>query len=121
MKRFATWLASSAKEFRSRAGYLPSWATAWPTAGGELGKRQEVAENDWDQTCIDAKIEENLMLFELVEELPSDQCLVICRRFIDQKSLKEIAQELCRSEGAIKQLQFRALQSLRTRIRSRYV
>jgi RNA polymerase sigma-70 factor, ECF subfamily len=86
-----------------------------------VGKQQEVPENDWDQTGIDSKIEENLMLFELVEDLPSDQRLVICRRFIDQKSLREIAQELCRSEGVIKQLQFRALRSLRTRIRSRYV
>jgi RNA polymerase sigma-70 factor (ECF subfamily) len=85
------------------------------------GKQQEVSENDWDETGADAKIEENLILFQLVEELPSDQRLVICRRFIDQKSLREIAQELGRSEGAIKQLQFRALQSLRTRIRSRYV
>jgi RNA polymerase sigma-70 factor (ECF subfamily) len=86
-----------------------------------VGKRQEIPENDWDQTGIDPKIEENVMLFQLVDELPSDQRLVICRRFIDQKSLREIAQELCRSEGAVKQLQFRALQSLRTRIRSRYV
>lgn len=84
-------------------------------------KHQEVPENDWDETGTDAKIEENLILFQLVDELPSDQRLVICRRFIDQKSLREIARELGRSEGAIKQLQFRALQSLRTRIRSRYV
>ena len=92
--------------------------TGWRIAGGE---RQEVSENDWDETGFDTKTEENLMLFQLVEELPSDQRLVICRRFMEQKSLREIAQELDRSEGAIKQLQFRALQSLRSRMRSRYV
>jgi RNA polymerase sigma-70 factor (ECF subfamily) len=86
-----------------------------------VGKQQEVAENDWDETGVDAKTEENLILFQLVEELPVDQRLVIGRRFIDQKSLREIALELGRSEGAIKQLQFRALQSLRTKMRSRYV
>jgi RNA polymerase sigma-70 factor (ECF subfamily) len=80
-----------------------------------------VAENDWDQTGVDARTEENLMLFQLVEELPPDQQLVICRRFIEQKSLRDIAQELNRSEGAIKQLQFRALANLRARMRSRYV
>jgi DNA-directed RNA polymerase specialized sigma24 family protein len=39
---------------------------------------------------------------------------------VDQRSLREIAQEMGRSEGAIKQLQFRALQTLRTRIRSNH-
>jgi RNA polymerase sigma-70 factor (ECF subfamily) len=85
------------------------------------GKQQEVAENDWDQTGIDVRTEENLMLFQLVEELPPDQRTVVCGRFIEQKSLRDIARELNRSEGAIKQLQFRALQNLRERMRSRYV
>ena len=47
--------------------------------------------------------------------LPDDQRLVVMRRFVDQKSIREIAQELGRSEGAIKQLQYRALESLRAR------
>ena len=85
------------------------------------GKQQEVAANDWNETGSDAKIEENLILFQLVNELPLDQRLVICRRFVDQKSLREIAQELGRSEGAIKQLQFRALQNLRMRMTNRHV
>ena len=37
-------------------------------------------------------------------------------RFIEQKSIKEIAEELGRSEGAIKQLQLRAIESLRTQM-----
>ncbi len=85
------------------------------------GKQREIPENDWDSTAVDAKTEENLMLFQLVEELPPDQRLVIRRRFVDEKSLREIAQEMGRSEGAIKQLQFRALQNLRAHMRSRYV
>ena len=85
------------------------------------GKQQEVPANDQDEAGIDAKVEENLMLFQLVDELPFDQRLVICRRFVDQRSLREVARELGRSEGAIKQLQFRALQNLRTRMRSRHV
>jgi len=85
------------------------------------GKQQEVPANDCDETGSSARIEENLILFQLVNELPSDQRLVICRRFVDQRSLREIAQELERSEGAIKQLQFRALQNLRTQMRNRHV
>ncbi len=57
------------------------------------------------------------MLFELVERLPDDQRLVITRRFVDQKSIREIAQEIGRSEGAVKQLQFRALENLRGQVR----
>jgi len=38
------------------------------------------------------------------------------RRFVDQKSIREIAQELGRSEGAIKQLQLRALEKLREKV-----
>ena len=53
------------------------------------------------------------MLFQLVERLPEDQRLVVQRRFVEQKSVREIADELGRTEGAIKQLQFRALETLR--------
>ena len=37
-------------------------------------------------------------------------------RFAEEKSIREIAAQLSRSEGAIKQLQFRALQNLRARM-----
>jgi DNA-directed RNA polymerase specialized sigma24 family protein len=37
-------------------------------------------------------------------------------RFVEQKSIREIAQELARSEGAVKQLQFRALENLRDQL-----
>lgn len=58
-------------------------------------------------------IEHRARLFRLVRKLPEDQRGVILRRFVEQKSIREIAQELARSEGAVKQLQFRALQTLR--------
>jgi RNA polymerase sigma-70 factor (ECF subfamily) len=55
-------------------------------------------------------------LFRFVNELPADQRRVIVERFIEQRSVRDIAGRLNRTEGAVKQLQFRALQGLRTRM-----
>jgi RNA polymerase sigma-70 factor (ECF subfamily) len=55
-------------------------------------------------------------LFRFVNELPADQRRVIVERFIEQRSIRDIAGRLNKTEGAVKQLQFRALQSLRTRM-----
>jgi RNA polymerase sigma-70 factor (ECF subfamily) len=60
------------------------------------------------------EIERRVMLFQLVDHLPEDQRRVVIARFVEQKRILEIAQEMDRSEGAIKQLQFRALETLRT-------
>jgi RNA polymerase sigma-70 factor (ECF subfamily) len=83
-------------------------------------RRQEVPVEDLPEAGADDGTERRAMLSQLVEGLPPDQRLVILRRFVDQRSIAEIATELDRSEGAIKQLQFRALQNLRTRMRSTY-
>jgi RNA polymerase sigma-70 factor (ECF subfamily) len=61
------------------------------------------------------EIERRATLFQLVNSLPEDQRSVILKRFVEQKSIRDIAQELRRSEGAIKQLQFRAMEQLRAR------
>ena len=61
-------------------------------------------------------VERSIMLGQLVRSLSQDQRLVVVRRFVDQKSIREIAQELGRSEGAIKQLQLRALEKLREKV-----
>ncbi len=58
-------------------------------------------------------IERSAMLFQLVDALPADQRRVVIGRFVEQKSIAELAQDLGRSQGAIKQLQWRALRSLR--------
>lgn len=62
------------------------------------------------------EIENRARLFKLVERLPIDQSRVIVMRFAEQKSIREIATALRRSEGAVKQLQFRGLQNLRVRL-----
>ena len=65
---------------------------------------------------IDEEIERRARLFQLVNRLPADQRRVVSMRFAEEKSVREIAGELGRSEGAIKQLQFRALQTLRAQL-----
>ena len=62
------------------------------------------------------EIEERAALFQLVKRLPEDQRRVVVARFVEEKSIREIAQELRRSEGAVKQLQFRALEKLRASV-----
>jgi len=59
------------------------------------------------------QVEDRAKLFRLVNKLPEGQRQVIVLRFAEQKSIREIALELKRSEGAVKQLQWRALESLR--------
>lgn len=65
---------------------------------------------------IEDEIEQRARLFQLVDRLPVDQRRVIGMRFAEEKSIREIATELGRSEGAVKQLQFRALQNLRAQM-----
>lgn len=61
-------------------------------------------------------VERRARLFRAVDKLPDDQRRVIVLRFSEEKSIREIADELGRSEGAIKQLQFRGLENLRSRL-----
>ena len=61
-------------------------------------------------------LERQAQLFRLVNGLPEDQRRVVALRFAEDKSIKEISNVLGRSEGAVKQLQFRALQNLRAKL-----
>jgi len=102
---FAAWL------FRIAANAL---ADRWQRVAREQGdpppeEPDEAAAKD---------IERRALLYQLVGALPADQQQVVLARFVEAKSIRDIARELGRSEGAVKQLQFRALQALRTRIHS---
>jgi RNA polymerase sigma-70 factor (ECF subfamily) len=58
-------------------------------------------------------IERRIELYQHVEQLPDLQRQVIEMRFVEEKSIREVAAALDRSEGAVKQLQLRALENLR--------
>jgi RNA polymerase sigma-70 factor (ECF subfamily) len=58
-------------------------------------------------------IDRRIALYQHVEQLPDLQRQVIQMRFVEEKSIREVAAALDRSEGAVKQLQLRALEKLR--------
>lgn len=83
------------------------------------GRRHEMATDDLPEIGSDDQTEQRAILAQLIDALPTEQRQVIVRRLLDGRSIGEIAHELARSEGAVKQLQFRALQTLRAKFRSR--
>jgi len=85
----------------------------------ETIKSRELHEADPSDDADLAEVENRARLFKLVEKLPAEQRRVITMRFAHQRSIGEIAKDLGRSEGAIKQLQFRGLQTLRTMVGER--
>ncbi len=98
---FAAWLLGIASR---------TIADHWKRTGRESGAAAQVENPGPDE------IERRAMIFQLVDRLPEAQFRVIHMRFVEQKSIREIAQELDRSEGAVKQLQLRAIENLRAQM-----
>jgi RNA polymerase sigma-70 factor, ECF subfamily len=100
---FASWL------YRIAANEIADW----------LNRRSResvtIANDEPGEDEIDA-IERRAALYALVKALPRDQRRVIELRFVEERSIRETAQTIGRSEGAVKQLQLRALQALRDRM-----
>jgi RNA polymerase sigma-70 factor (ECF subfamily) len=61
-------------------------------------------------------IERRASLYRFVDRLPAEQRRVLVMRFAEERSIREIASAIGRSEGAVKQLQWRGLQTLRARM-----
>jgi RNA polymerase sigma-70 factor (ECF subfamily) len=70
---------------------------------------------DPSSTNLEA-IDDHARLFRLVDQLPVVQQRVIRERFVEQRTIREIAARLKKTQGAVKQLQFRALQTLRAQM-----
>src|SRR5258707_10485341 len=90
------------------AGATARDASAQVTRGADTSQQKDLEES-----------ERRWLLFRLVDELAQDQGRVLVMRFAEEKSIREIALGLGRSEGAVKQLQFRALENLRKRLKGR--
>jgi RNA polymerase sigma-70 factor (ECF subfamily) len=79
-------------------------------SGALLSKATPTQEEQLEQS------ERSALLFRLVADLAEDQRRVLVMRFAEEKSIREIADALERTEGAVKQLQFRALENMRKRL-----
>ena len=111
---FATWL------FRIASNLIAERLKRAAREGDHavnLSRASEISELPLKQKELE-QLERQTHLNRLVDELPRDQRQVLIMRFAEEKSIREIALKLDRSEGAIKQLQFRALQSLRRTLMS---
>ena len=84
------------------------------SADSSLSKNAQGAKQA-QQTDLE-NAERRAHLFKLVEGLSGDQQSVVVMRFAEEKSIREIAEALGRSEGAVKQLQLRALENLRKKL-----
>lgn len=101
---FAAWL------YRIAANAI---ADRWQSLARENGRpAMEVPAVEFDDTEMD-RSERRAQLFRDVAKLPAEQRRVIEMRFVEEKSIREIANALRKSTGAVKQLQHRAYQRLR--------
>jgi RNA polymerase sigma-70 factor (ECF subfamily) len=104
---FAAWL------FRIAANLI---ADRWQRSGREVQDDSGKIESVQVSPAEIEEVERRATLFRLVDTLPVEQRRVVVLRFVEQKSIKYVAQEIQKTEGAVKQLQFRALNSLRARM-----
>jgi len=103
---FAAWL------FRIAANLI---SDRWQRSGREVSSDSEMESASVSPAEIE-EVERRATLFRLVSTLPEEQRRVVVLRFVEQKSIKEVAREVRKTEGAVKQLQFRALTNLRARM-----
>jgi RNA polymerase sigma-70 factor (ECF subfamily) len=103
---FVAWL------FRIAANAL---ADHWKRQGRDSQELPPDVADEREQQDIDRR----LSLFQLVDRLPDAQRHVIQMRFVEDCSIREVAAALDRSEGAIKQLQLRAIDTLRKGLEER--
>jgi len=82
-------------------------------------RQPEILSEDLELVASSDATERQALLAQLVALLPDDQRHVVLARFVEQRSIRDIARDLGRSAGAIKQLQFRALENLRNHVKAR--
>jgi RNA polymerase sigma-70 factor (ECF subfamily) len=104
---FAAWL------YRIAANLISDRYQRW---GREIPDDSGLIDSTPAKSGAFEEIEQRATLFQLVDTLPDEQKRVVVLRFVDQKSIKEVAKEIQKTEGAVKQLQFRALTTLKARM-----
>jgi RNA polymerase sigma-70 factor (ECF subfamily) len=111
---FAAWL------FRIASNMIADRAKRAAREGNFASDKNESQSRARQPQQVDLeRSERSAVLFRVVGELAEDQRRVLVMRFAEEKNIREIAKALGRSEGAVKQLQFRALENVRKRIHHR--
>jgi RNA polymerase sigma-70 factor (ECF subfamily) len=88
-------------------------ADRWQSLAREAGRpATAVPSVEFDDSEID-RTEQRAQLFRNVAKLPAEQRRVIEMRFVEERSIAEIAKAIGKSAGAVKQLQHRACEKLR--------
>lgn len=114
---------SNIEKFEWRGVPFAAWL--FQIASNEISNRRQRAAREKGSPItkeLEAKgagaeeVEHQARIFRLVDGLPEAQRQVVKMRFAEEKSIREIAGALGKSEGAVKQLQFRALESLREKV-----
>lgn len=86
--------------------------------------RRHVPFDTWEGSCdgpehtVDTQLEHE-ELHQTIDDLTSEQRQVILLRFMGDLSVQEVARKMGRSEGSVKALQHRGLQSLARRLEAR--
>jgi RNA polymerase sigma-70 factor (ECF subfamily) len=88
-------------------------ADQWRKSAREQGRPEEVDPPTEDEF---ADAERRAILFAIVQKLPLEQRRVVEMRFVEGRTAEEIGKQMKKTAGAIRQLQFRALENLRARI-----
>src|SRR5262245_50610543 len=112
---FAAWLIRIAANAITDRAVKTSRERSERTEHVERADTRRAARVDGVDVEIE-RAEERARLFRLVDELPRDQRSVIVERFVHERSIRETAARVGKSEGAVKQLQLRALHELRARM-----
>jgi RNA polymerase sigma-70 factor (ECF subfamily) len=106
-KDFGAWLTTIARNLV--VDHYKAGRTRLETSTDDFSDRTEVAAGPEEEVLANLT---NEVLHAAMQKLPSEQqeCLVL--RFLNGSSIAETAKALGRSEGAIKQLQLRAVRNL---------
>lgn len=107
------------KRFEWRGAPFAAWlyrmaANAIADRSERLARERNLEPHAESEEADQEEAQDLARVFALVRDLPENQRRVVEMRFVEQKSIREIAVILDVSEGAVKQLQFRGLDTLRT-------
>jgi len=114
---------SNIEKFEWRGAPFAAWL--FQIAANEISNRRQRAARERGTATTEEpeakdpgadEIEHRARIFRLVDTLPEAQRRVVKMRFAEEKSIREIACALGKSEGAVKQLQFRGLEELRKQV-----